>query len=245
MKLLFTMRTADRSPKRNYLRATLRSLLLQGVSPQEIRVFATDPNTAWLSKEGIGLSINVSAPRARLTANANGIAQVSALDGTDADWIVMSEDDLDWCSDPLGSMSRWLEAHATPDVMVYRFFAFDVLTKISEHVASAPLREMKGSQVVAMRAADARRFAAWAKAHPLDWRPKNAPYQDKPHSGFDKLIGYWALQDRPSVTHGLVSRPFFVRHIGTESSLHSRGRRMDAHFIGSGKAYGQTEHAWH
>jgi hypothetical protein len=243
MKLLFTMRTADRSPKRNYLNATVRSLVSGGVSTRDIHVFLTDQNTDWL-RGHLTEHVKLQVPTTRRRANENGIAQVAALDGTDADWIVMSEDDLDWCADPLGSMSRWLDEHATPDVMVYRFFAFDVLTKVSEHVASAPLREMKGSQVVAMRAADARRFAAWAKAHPLDWRPKNAPYQDKPHSGFDKLIGYWALQDRPSVTHGLVSRPFFVRHIGTESSLHSRGRRMDAHFIGSGKAYGQVEHAW-
>jgi hypothetical protein len=241
-RLLFTMRTADRAPKRNYLRATLASLARGGVSELDIHIFPTDIHEGWLSESWMDRSYYVHYPRVRRRPNENGIAPIALLDEIDADWIVLSEDDLEWLADPLGSMARWLDEHATPDVMVYRFFAFDVLTKISEHVASAPLREMKGSQVVALRAADARRFAAWAKAHPLDWRPKNAPYQDKPHSGFDKLIGYWALQDRPSVTTGLVSRPFFVKHLGVQSSLHSRGIRMDAQY--TGKSYG-VEHAWH
>ena len=35
------------------------------------------------------------------------------------------------------------------------------------------------------------------------------------------------------MTTGLVSRPFFVKHLGVQSSLHSRGVRKDAEFIGS------------
>jgi hypothetical protein len=243
MKLLFTMRTADRSPKRNYLRATVESLVRGGVNPLDIHIFSTDPDIDWASRAAHRSPVYV--PSARLRPNENGIAPIAMLDErSNVDWIILSEDDLEWCADPIGSMSRWLDAYATSDVLMYRFFAFDSLKPVSAHAAAAPLREQKGSQVVALRAADARRFADWAKAHPLDWRPKNAPFQDKPYSGFDKLLGYWALQDRPSVTHGLVSRPFFVKHLGIESSLHSYGRRMDAHFIGSGKAYGQ-EHAWH
>jgi hypothetical protein len=243
MKLLFTIRTADRSPKPNYLAATLASLSRGGVAYSDIHVFPTNPEIGWLLKSSTGMYLHPTS--VSRTANENGIAPIALLDEIDADWIILSEDDLEWCADPIGSMSRWLQANATPNVMVYRFFAFDVLTAVSPHAASAPLREMKGSQVVAMRAADARRFAAWATAHPLDWRPKNAPFQDKPHSGFDKLIGYWALQDRPSVTTGLVSRPFLVRHAGVESSLHRRGRRMDKHFIGASNAYGQRVQAWH
>lgn len=235
MKLLFTMRTADRSPKKNYLGATIASLKASGVHGSDVHVFATSPDLEWLMYEPHD-PVCLYPPMVRRHANENGIAPIALLDKIDADWIILSEDDLLWCSDPIGSMSRWLETYATPDVLVYRFFAFDKLTPVSAHAATAPLREMKGSQAVALRAEDARRFAAWAKAHPLDWRPKSAPFQHRPHDGFDKLLGYWALQDRPEVTTGLMSRPFFVRHIGTESSLHSRGVRMDAQFIG--------EHAW-
>jgi hypothetical protein len=231
------MRTADRTPKRNYLRDTVETLRWGGVSGADIHIFPTSPDLAWLTSRRFDSTVQIHTPAARLTPNQNGIAPVALLDDIDADWIILSEDDLEWCADPIGSMARWLDEHATPAVMVYRFFAFGRLTPVSAHAAAAPLREMKGSQVVALRADDARRFAAWAKAHPLDWRPKGAPFQHRPHDGFDKLLGYWALQDRPSVTHGLVSRPFFVKHVGTESSIHSRGVRMDGMFIGAGKQY--------
>lgn len=229
MTLLFTMRTADRSPKPNYLGATIRSLISGGVAGEDIHVFATSPDSEWLMYEPHDTVLLYTPSRTR-TANQNGIAPIALLDRVDADWIILSEDDLEWCADPIGSMTRWLETYATPDVVMYRFFAFDRLTPVGKHAASAPLREMKGSQAVALRASDARRFAAWAKAHPLDWRPKGAPFQHRPHDGFDKLLGYWALQDRPSMTTGLVSRPFFVRHVGVQSSLHTRGVRMDAQF---------------
>lgn len=243
MTLLFTMRTADRTPKRNYLGATVTSLTCQGVAGADIHVVPTSPDVAWMLAEVPYQSITVHAPAERRPANANGLAPIALLDRHDADWIVLSEDDLEWCADPMGSMARWLAAYATPDVLIYRFFAFDRLTPVSAHVAAAPLREMKGSQAVALRADDARRFAAWAKAHPLDWRPKGAPFQHRPHDGFDKLLGYWALQDRPDVTYGLVSVPFFVKHLGVQSSLHGRGVRMDRQFIGAHQAYTEAM-AW-
>jgi hypothetical protein len=207
-----------------------------------IHVFPTDPDLAWLS-DVTNPTMMLHPPGTLRRENENGIAPIALLDQIEADWIILSEDDLEWCADPIGSMSRWLEAYATPDVVMYRFFAFDKLTPVSAHAATAPLREQKGSQAVALRAEDARRFAAWATAHPLDWRPKGAPFQHRPQDGFDKLLGYWALQDRPSVTTGLVSRPFFVKHLGTQSSLHSRGIRMDAQFIGTGNAYA-AEQPW-
>lgn len=245
MRLLFTIRTADRSPKPNYLGATVDSLRRHGVAGSDIHVFPTDPDMGWLLTEVPYQSVAFHRPAARLTANQNGIAPLGLLDTMDADWIILSEDDLEWCADPIGSMSRWLDEHAMPDVVMYRFFAFDRLTPVSAHAAMAPLREQKGSQAVALRASDARRFASWAANHPLDWRPKDAPFQNRPHDGFDKLLGYWALQYRPEVTTGLVSRPFFVKHLGVQSSLHSRGIRMDAQFIGAENAYGQMEQAWH
>jgi hypothetical protein len=236
MKLLLTIRTANRAPKTNYLGQTVRSLLGGGVQSDAIHVVSHVDDFARIVDE-IGVLARCSGPYVPLSPNANGLAQVDLLDVFPADWIVMSEDDLEWCADPLGSIARWLEDYATPDRMIYRFFAFDKLTPVSAHAATAPLREMRGSQVVALRADDARRFAAWARQHPLDWRPKGAPFQDRPHDGFDKLLGYWALQDRPAVTTGLVSRPFFVRHLGTESSIHSRGVRMDHAFGGAKWSY--------
>ena len=230
MRLLFTIRTADRAPKRNYLGATVKGLQQQGMSGADIHVFPTDPEIGWMLSEVPYGSVTIHPTKTSLRANANGIRPIALLDTIDADWIILSEDDLEWCADPIGSMSRWLETYQQPDVVMYRFFAFDRLTQVSAHATTAPLCEQRGSQAVALRAEDARRFAAWAQAHPLDWRPKGAPFQNRPHDGFDKLLGYWALQDRPEMRTGLVSRPFFVKHTGVQSSIHSRGVRRDEQF---------------
>lgn len=228
--LLFTIRTANRFPRRNYLGVTLNSLVGQGVPPDQIHVFLTDPDARWLPD---GPPVTVHHPGRRLTPNENALAPIALLEEIPADWIILSEDDLEWCADPLGTMARWLEAYAQPDILVYRFSAFGRLTPRGAHVASASLKEQKGSQVIALRADDAKRLRAWATAHPTDWRPTGAPFQDQPHTGFDKLVGYWALQDQPSTTFGLVSQPFFVRHIGAESSLHARAITTGREFAGA------------
>lgn len=237
-KLLLTIRTANRAPQRNYLEQTVSHLIAHGVEPAQIQLFATEPDGLAWARLPAGIAVHI--PRRKLTPNENGIAQTMALARVEADWIVMTEDDLEWCADPLGSMASWLDDHARPDVSVYRFFAFDAMTPIGPHAATAPLREQKGSQAVALRANDARRFAAWALAHPLDWRPTSAPFQHQPHTGFDKLVGYWALQHDPSQAFGMVATPFFCRHVGVQSSLHAYGKRMDHLFAGADWSYGRA-----
>jgi len=240
MSMLFTIRTANRAPKPNYLAQTLASLLAQGVSPELIHIVATDPDPSWLARylHGDAVSaIHLHLPVTRRRPNDNGLAQIDLLDAYPADWIVMSEDDLAWCKHPLESIERWLTTHATRDRLFYRFFAFGTMRRVAPDVYETALKEQKGSQVVAMRADDARRFAVWARAHVKDWRPKGAPFQDRPHDGFDKLLGYWALQEHPTVTTGLVSKPFFVRHLGVESAIHSHGLRRDDQFGGADWSY--------
>lgn len=237
LNILFTIRTADRSPKPNYLGQTLRSLVAHGVAADAIHVFPTDPAVAWLDAELADTpAVRVHVPETKRTPNANGLAPIALLDECPADWIVLSEDDLEWCDDPIGSIARWLEDHATPQRVMYRFFAFDELVRMTKGAWLTPCREQKGSQVVALRAADAKRFKAWAEAHPKDWRPKSAPFQNRPHDGFDKLLGYWALSEDAYAT-GLVSRPFFVRHLGVASAIHRVGMRRDREFAGESWRY--------
>jgi len=237
MKLLLTIRTADRSPKQNYLGQTVRSLLAGGVQASAIHLVPTNDRLDWLRQELGSLDLPVHPPSAKRTPNENGLAQIDLLRQYPADWIVMSEDDLEWCADPLGSIERWLDDHATNGRLLYRFFAFGTLRPWSASASEAPLKEQRGSQVVAMRADDALRFACWAKQHRLTWRPPGAPFQQRPHDGFDKLLGYWALQANPKMENGLVSRPFFVRHLGVESSIHSHGVRRDDQFAGAKWSY--------
>ena len=234
--ILLTIRSVDRAPRKNYLDATLRSLVERGVDPASIHVVLGDPEIRWLPAVAWSHAVLHFASR-RFTANENGLRQIDLLEQHDAEWILLTEDDLAWCDRPLASVRAWLAAHATPDRLVYRFFTFGPMLRVSAHAAEAPLKEQKGSQAVALRAADARRFAAWARRVGPNWRPKGAPFQDRPHDGFDKLIGYWALHDNPRTTTGLVSRPFFVRHLGVESSIHSHGLRRDDLFAGERWSY--------
>lgn len=232
---LVTMRTADRTPKPNYLATTVRSFLAGGCDPSDIHLFPTSPDVAWLTTELDGLpDVCVHVPDRLRGPNENGIRQVSALEDVAADWIGLFEDDIELCADPVGSMTRWLSMYARPDIHVYRFCALPQTPTRAyrPEAVLCPLREMRGSQAVVLRADDALAFREWATQHPKDWRPKGAPFQDKPDRGFDKLVGYWALQHDPLQTQGLLSRPMMVRHIGRQSALHSHGISDDRAFAG-------------
>lgn len=245
MGLILTIRTADRRPRQNYVGKTVRSLVKKGADPSLIHLFPTNPNVEWLDREVGDVPVVVHPPEKHCNPNENGVHQVSALDHADADWIVMCEDDIETCADPVGSMYRWLNDHARSDVHVYRFFALPrtPMRPTNRTAAWTPLREMRGSQAIALRADDARDFASWASAHATDWRPKTAPYQDQTTKGFDKLVGYWALERWPEQGSGLLSIPMMVNHIGVESAMYSHGLRNDREFAGHQWSYGREVRA--
>lgn len=238
---LVTIRTANRAPKRNYLGQTVRAFLESGCDPSLVHLFPTDPDVRWLSEELDGLpALAIHTPDVVRSPNANGVAQVSALDAMDAEWIGLFEDDVYPCRDVVGSITRWLSVHADPAVHVYRLFALPgtASRKCAPHADRFPLWEMRGSQAVILRAADARAFAEWATAHAKTWRPKNAPFQHHPQTrGFDKLIGYWALATWPDQPYGLLSQPMMIRHVGRESSMYSHGVANDRAFAGMAWSY--------
>lgn len=234
MKIVLAIRTADRSPKRNYLGQTVQTLLRQGFAPEQLHIFPTDPNVRWLGTElEESHDLHVHVPIKRKTPNANGIRLVDALQPSAADWIALLEDDLDCV--PATRLLAWLSAHDDPAYHVYRWSALPgtPLRTVDRTAARAPLREMRGSQAVLLRRADALAFQAWAVTHPKNWRPAGAPFQDKPDQGFDKLLGYWALATWPDQPDGLVAVPMLVNHIGRDSLLHSHGLSNDAQFAGA------------
>ncbi len=222
MSLRITIRTADRTPGPNYLGETLRSLQAAGVDLTSVHVFPTDPDVAWTVQELGAAAPVLHVPATRRNPNQNGVAQVSALDLAPADWLLMLEDDVHVCADFEGSVLRWLAKHQKPSIHVYRFCAFSAPTKVRAETMTYLLREQRGSQAVALRAEEARDFATWASEHHTCWRPAMAPFQNQRTNGFDKLVGYWALDRWPADQVGLVSRPMFVRHIGEKSLLHER-----------------------
>ncbi len=233
LNYIIAIRTANRAPKRNYLGQTVRNLLSARIEPSRLHLFPTDPDVAWLGDElDYQPDIMIHVPDRRYNANQNGVRCIEALEwAPDADWIGLFEDDLA----AVAGIPDWLEAHADPFVHVYRLFALPG-TQLSKHQpgsAWARLREMRGSQAVFLRRADALNLLSWSKAKGGRFRPADAPFQDRPDRGFDKLIGYWALDRWPDQLYGLVASPMLVNHVGRESLLHTHGVSNDAQFAGA------------
>lgn len=238
MSLTITIRTADRTPKKNYLGGTVRSLIAGGVLANRIHVFSTSPDTDWIVGQLPECPpVVVYRPVEKRNPNQNGVAQVEALDYQPADWLLMLEDDIRVCADFEGSVLRWLGRHSRPDVHVYRFCAFGGCKFRKPEVSGYPLREQRGSQAIALRADEARDFAKWSTENHTCWRPHRAPFQNQRTNGFDKLVGYWALSRWPEQRIGLVSRPMFVHHIGKQSLLHERTVTNELYFAGERWSY--------
>lgn len=229
-RLTITIRTANRAPRRNYLGRTVRSLIAHGVAAEAIHLVLTDPDDDWIDEEVGSHPVVRHVPNVRRTPNANGLAQIAVLDEAPAEWLLMLEDDIDVCDDFPGSVLRWLDRHARPEVHVYRFCAFGGALANAPGVAIYPLREQRGSQAIALRGDEAPACLSWAAVKGKSWRPRGARFQDQPDLGFDKLIGYWALDRWPTSRVSYVSEPHMVRHIGIESGLYPQTVVNDAQF---------------
>lgn len=233
-----TIRTADRSPKPNYVGATVRQLLAQGVAPDHLYVAATDPEVGWLRRELASLQCYIDVPQVKRGPNENGLAQIACVPmPTRYDWILLLEDDLQFCADFLGSVERWLAKHARKQRHLYRFFGFAVPPgRVAAY--DCRLERLRGSQAQALRVADALDFLAWGRAHLHDWH-QQTPWGrvlTDPWRGFDKFLATWALSRWPHEP-GLISHPHFVRHVGMQSGLHGRTVANDREFAGTHWSY--------
>jgi hypothetical protein len=232
------MCTADRKPKTNYLAGTLDRLFAQGLEPSRLHLCATAPDVAWLQPMIAKWPVTLHVPEKKLSRVANGLASIRAVSGEDFDWLLLLEDDLAFCSDFLGSVERWLDAHARPDRAVHQFFGFHRVPPGKPAAFDVSLVKLRAAEAVALRREDAMDLLAWGEAHLLTWRrlepwgATNAP----PSEGWDKLIATWSLLMWPK-RPGLMSHPHFVRHVGKESSLHRYGPANDGCFAGDRWSY--------
>jgi len=238
-----TVRTADRRPQPNYLASTLRHLHRQGVDLGQVHVCCTAPTTHWLQAELAGLpAVAQHVPAQVLTPNDNGLAQVRAGLTTDAEWIVLLEDDLTFCKDFVGSLRRWLRDADRPDRHVFRVFGFTQAKHPHRAFYDWPLEQLRGSQAICLRREDAVAFLAWGTQHAKDWC-RVTPWRNSsadPTIAFDKFVAAWATETWPR-TPGVISHPYFVKHIGDKSSIHARGVRNDAPFAGEQWSYRAQE----
>lgn len=233
-RIAITMRTANRRPKGpNYVGSTVRRLVDQGIPADAIQVCATDPDVSWLVRELDGVRVSVHIPNKRLTPNENGLAQIANLDPSRYDWVLLLEDDLEFCADFLGSLKRWLVAHGRADRHLFRFFAFGVPGGSGRAAYDdKTLDRYRGSQAVALRMDDALDFLAWSRANLLTW----GGFRGNAKIAFDKLLASWHQKRWPGVP-AVLSAPFLVRHIGDVSSLHPKAQRNDRMFGGAHWSY--------
>lgn len=243
-RLALTIRTADRAPKRNYLGGTLRRLAAQGVDLTTVQVAFTSPDTRWASELLATYPVAPTVPARRLNPNANGLAQVRAGLALDPEWVVLMEDDLEFCADFVGSLQRWLRDHDRADRHVFRCFGFTTPPAGKPAAYDWPLEKLRGSQVIILRAADAKDFLDWGTSHLSTWVTET-PWRGRgadPGIAFDKFVAAWATTRWPGVP-GVISYPYFVKHIGDQSSIHARGVRNDAPFAGEAWRYPDQEGA--
>lgn len=229
-----TIRTANRAPHPNHLRNTVGQLLTQGVSTSDIYVSVTDPDARWLESELAGMPVHLDVPIIRRTPNENGLAMIASIPEPERyEWVLLLEDDLQFCRDFLGSVERWLAKFAQPHRHLYRFFGFtDPPRKAAAY--DVRLERLRASQAQAMRTPEAMQFLAWGRQHLHDWPLLTAwgrKHQQDAYRGFDKFTATFCLITWPG-RPGLASHPHFVKHIGLTSSIHQRTASADARFAG-------------
>lgn len=228
-RVAVSMRTADRTPHPNYLGRTVAGLVAQGMDLSSLHLAVTDPDVSWLAAQGVNGQVSLHQPPRRLTPNENALAQIRAVDPTSADWILLLEDDLDFCADFLGSVQRWIRDWARPDRHVYRLFGFRLRTPPGPPPAydDWTVDRFAGSQAVLLRMDDAQDLLVWAEA----WLPTWPGWRGNPSIAWDKLLAEWATTRWPGVPF-VVSHPLFVRHIGQVSSIHPSTTHNDRLFGG-------------
>jgi SAM-dependent methyltransferase len=240
VRIAITMRTANRAPKPNYVGETVRRLVAQGVAPERIHLCATHPDVVWLERELGGIPVTLDVPRVPRTPNQNGLAQIQTIDPTSADWILLLEDDLNFCADFLGSVERWIQDWARPNRHLYRLFGFRVTPARSAPGAydDLTLPRFAGSQAVLLRMDDAQDFLAWGQANLETW----GGFRGNAKIAFDKLLATWLHAQWPGEPP-VMSHPLFVKHVGFQSSLHPKAAVNDRLFAGAAWSYGAVARA--
>lgn len=228
-------RRADTRSRKNYVKGTVGALAAQGVTGLFLQGSRTTDGP-WLRDElgALVSSVELLPTEVDRRPNATGVAALeAALARTDADWVLLLEDDLAFCRDFVPSVRRWLAKHARADRNVFRFWGFERPGHNRTHAFEHTLEKLRASQAIALRRADATDFVAWAATHGLTWR---RPGKADPTVAFDKFVAAWALGRWPR-RPGVSSWPHFVDHVGDQSSIHKIGGLNHAGFAGSRWSY--------
>lgn len=232
MRIAVSIKTKDRSPGQNYLDATLQNLARAGLwqsphlhslrivdsgspEPERFRREEIEPNLP----KGIVVRFDTAPGRTLHQTGAEAIRQAAA---TDADWVLVLEDDLDFCADFLGSVAAWLEHHASPKYRLYAFGASYRQVKVAQEngwrVWPYRISDFYGAQALAWSAEDARDVAAWLGDDPS--------FEGNRNRSHDLLLQSWGRER--GLTHFAASVPSFVQHVGATSSIGNKPFRFES-----------------
>lgn len=136
-------------------------------------------------------------------------------------WVLFCEDDLDFCGDFIGSVSRWLDDHGNvndPRSSQYRLFAFGAAyPQVADAARKSPAgsawhypyRAFYGTQCFAIRPDDAISLGSYIASNPLIRGVRNP-------NAYDLMFHDWMDANYPDGAF-LASVPSFVQHIGRQS----------------------------
>lgn len=227
MTLSLTIRTADRSPGPNYLRRTAEALVAGGVLAADRSVLRSlhvcetgrVGGAAFVASQldGTGLEgiARVYVPYGPLTPNQNAQLALSLPLDHLPEWVVFMEDDIDVCARFVESVSRWLGAHAVPDVRLYTFGsthpAVTQACGAGVDYAVYGSEDFFGSCCYAVRHEDATDLVRWLEKHPT---------YNGTHRSHDLLLSTWlSRRFRKALRQVRASAPSFVQHVGDVSGL--------------------------
>lgn len=231
------IKTANRAPKRNYLLQTLHNLQRSGafMSPYlvgNLHLVVTDEED-WLGSDLVLPSfVVVHFPQKRRTLHQNAATAIREAAGEKAaTHVLVLEDDLDFCADFLGSVSRWLNTVQRGKAMYVLGANYNQVEEAYNRGANSwryPVRAFYGAQALVWERPVAERLAQW-----LGPNPSHKGITDHGH---DLLLQDWG--EGEGADHFLASVPSFVQHIGVESGIGNRTFRFTS-WPGPSWAYGR------
>lgn len=217
------MRTCDRAPGPNYLRKTFdnarRAGFFQSPHLTSFDVVVSPPVTKSL-RRALSLApdfVTVHEARRALTPNEAATEAHALANWRGADYVLFLEDDLDFCSDFLGSVARWLEDHDNTNVRDegYPLFVFGHV--LGGH-PRATAEEWKASGFYGTQC-----YAVPKERHGhlVEWLSENPQYDDgrgtRVNRCHDLRLHNWA--DEIGAQFFLATSPSFVSHIGEVSGM--------------------------
>lgn len=238
--IVAVMITCNRAPSRNYLSATLSSMLQSDLLTSErLAYFAvsSQPGSGAFARETIApfkrpsINLFTYAPTFAVTPNEhvanalrNAWQQSQDLLLGEKLWIVFLEDDIAVGPQFFDSIGAWLDDHACDDR--YKLYPLaSMRPEVLECVVNertcceVPILGFYGTQGFAVRAHLALHLADYINDNVYTLNQPN----DNPRGVcWDLLIQKWAIEHWPDTQYFLTPSPSYLQHTGCESVVSPR-----------------------